>query len=110
MGWEKRGKKTFFYSARRVGNKVVKTYCGSGVVGRVAEQVERRRRAERDEQRVAYLAEQTRLEEAQERLRQFGDCCEQLTVAALLCSGFHRPNRRPWRRCHAVWRAARQAV
>ena len=57
MAWEKRGKGTFYYRSRRVGGRVVKLYCGPGVVGRIAAEQDARRRQERQGQMAAYLAD-----------------------------------------------------
>jgi hypothetical protein len=100
MGWEKRAgtKATYFYKARRVDGKVKKFYCGRGLPARVAERAEVRRRAERDSERIALLAERARAEQMETLCVIFAELCILLADSSLLAAGYHRHHRHPWRR------------
>jgi hypothetical protein len=106
MAWEKRGKARFYYRSARAGGRVKKVYCGGGNLGRVAAEVDARRREERQARLAALAAERGRLEEVLALLRRLDGECRLLTEAVLLVNGFHRPNRVAWRK----WDEARRTA
>jgi hypothetical protein len=106
MGWERHGERQYYYRSVRRGGRVTKVYCGGGALGRIAAELDARRREEREAGRAALGAERVRVEEAQALSRRLDRECGLLTEAVLLVSGFHRPNRVQWRRWHAARRAA----
>jgi hypothetical protein len=107
MAWEKRanGKRRYYYRTVRSGRTARRVYCGTGVVGQLAADVDARRRAQRDARLDACRAEQARVQSVVILGEQLREECELLCAAALLAAGFHRPHRVPWRK----WHAARQA-
>jgi hypothetical protein len=108
MGWEKRGKARFYYRGVRVAGRVKKVYCGGGALGRIAAELDARRREERQARLDALAVERVRVDEVQALSRRLDMECGLLTEAVLLVSGFHRPNRVGWRRWHAARRATAQ--
>src|SRR5262245_17439533 len=108
MAWETRNEWRYYYHSRRVAGEVKKIYCGCGVLGQVAAELDARRRADRQARLAALTIEQERLEEVQALCRRLDEQCALLTEAVLLVSGFHRPNRVGWRKWHAARRAVQQ--
>src|SRR5260370_23738778 len=104
MAWEKHGRRAYYYRAIRVAGRVRKVYCGGGMVGQLAAAADARRRADQQAQLVGWLAGRARLEEVECLTRQLQKECELLAEAVLLAAGFHRPERRHWRRWHDAWR------
>ncbi len=98
MSWEQRGKRTYYYTAQRVGNRIVKRYAGAGIVGEAAAIHDA---TTRDKiQQVATIANGVRTELAAlaasiQNLNVFADA---VAAAALVAAGFHRKNRGPWRK------------
>jgi hypothetical protein len=105
VAWEKRDKRTFYYRGRRIGGKVMKTYCGGGAAGRIAAEADARRRADEQARRITLMAEKERMEDLKSLTWRLHEQCELLAEAALLCAGYHRPFRQPWRKSHAARRA-----
>jgi hypothetical protein len=106
MGWEQRGKARFYYRSVRVAGRVEKVYCGGGVLGHLAAELDGQRREERQARLAALAAEHVRLGEVQALARRLDGECQLLTAAVLLVNGFHRPNRVQWRKWHAARRTA----
>jgi hypothetical protein len=101
MGWETRGGRTYYYSAARVGGRVVKRYVGSGRAGELAAQfaaLTRERRVEADEAAKQVRDELTALDAALAPLNELADAA---TTAALVAAGCHRPKRGKWRKRRA---------
>ena len=108
MGWERHGQRAYYYRSVRVAGWPAKVYCGGGALGRVAAELDARRRDERQARLAALAAERVRLGEVQALSRRLDVECQLLAEATLLVSGFRRPNRVRWRRWHAARRAAAQ--
>jgi hypothetical protein len=94
MPWSARGKRSFYYTSRRIGGRVVNTYLGRGPLAQMAAaEVERRRRDR--------AAARARLAAADADLADLADlvaAAELLAKAALLAAGYHRHSRGRWRR------------
>src|SRR5262245_7519073 len=106
MGWERHGKRTYYYRSLRSGTKVTKVYCGGGAVGRAAAEADAVRRQRCRAAVLAWLDERSRWQSVAAVGRLYEEACELLVEAALLASGFHRAKRSPWR----PWNAGRQAL
>ena len=94
MSWERRRQQLYYYRARREGGRVIKEYVGSGPAAVAAAKQDLARRAER-------AAEQERRQLdtiLREQIAGVGDEADALVSAALLAAGFHRPQRKPWRK------------
>jgi hypothetical protein len=106
MGWEKRGNATYYYSAERVGRRVVKRFVGGGRVGELAAQLDELARDEREEATEAVRREHDRLDSLDAALAPLNELADAATVAALLAAGCHRPKRGKWRKRRAPARHA----
>jgi hypothetical protein len=104
MGWEKRGKRTYYYRSVREGSRVKKHYYGTGVLGHLAASAAASRRSEAHAVKETEREQRRRLDAVQDLTREFIKACTLLTTAAMLAAGFHRPTRKEWR----VWRHGRQ--
>ena len=94
MAWEKRGNKLVYYSARRVGRRVVKQYLGDGPLAQSVAAMEQasklERQAGREEERERHEAEA----DLEAKGRELDACINRL----LATIGLHRPKRERWRR------------
>lgn len=106
MAWETRAKQKYYYRASRVGGKVKKVYCGGGAAGLAGAEADTTRRMKHQADALAWLVEKTRLEAITAFGRSYTEACELLADAALLCAGFHRAKRSPWR----AWNGARDVL
>jgi predicted phage gp36 major capsid-like protein len=98
VGWERRGGERYYYTAKRVGGRVVKQYVGAGYIGELTAKYDAATRAER-----AADAEDDRQarDDLDAALDPLHDLADALTVAALVAAGFHRHHRGPWRKRRA---------
>ncbi len=101
MGWEKRGNATYYYTAERVGGRVVKMYVGTGRVAVLAAQLDALTRVERDEAAEAERRERDALAALDAALAPLHELADAATAAALVAAGFHRPKRAKWRKRRA---------
>src|SRR5258708_37887263 len=98
MGWKRINGRSYFYEIRRENGRVRTIYRGAGIIGDLSEirilAAREQREADREEQRHAIeseRAEDREIDEAFERV-------EMLLRATLVRAGFHRPNRKWWRK------------
>lgn len=99
MSWERRRNgRLFYYREFRRGRRVVKEYVGGGAVGEAAAREDAARRA----QRAAQRHEEQKRRQADLGLQQtvltVSADADAMLEAALLVAGFHRPQRKPWRK------------
>lgn len=94
MAWEKRGGRLVYYSARRVGGRVVKEYLGSGPGAHAAAGLEELERSERKASREREKLQRQRDEELEAQAHRLDCIVNQLLEAV----GLHRPKRGRWRR------------
>jgi len=98
MGWEKRGNQMYYYSAERVGGRVVKRYVGTGHAGELVAQLEAIHRTEREEGAEAAKRERVKLAALDAALAPLNELADALTAAALVAAGCHHPKRGKWRK------------
>lgn len=102
MAWEKRRASARYYyrSVRDPDGRVRRRYLGSeqSPAAQLAATQDAQRRAQRQTDRVARLAERERQEAAEAPLRQLCEQTDMLMKAALLAAGFHQHDRSNWRR------------
>jgi hypothetical protein len=98
MGWDLkvRGGR-YYYRSRKVNGRVVKEYVGKGPAAELTALLDRRRRQERREARLALLQERAALAHVDLLLREASELTNALAAAALLLSGWHE-HRGSWRR------------
>jgi len=106
MAWELRHGKRYFYRGVRYGAQVKKIYYGNGVTGRLAAEMDVKRRVERQIDARAWETEKAHLAAAQDLTQNVQDGCDLLASAVLLAAGLHRQNRQPWR----PWNAGRRTI
>jgi hypothetical protein len=97
MPWERRETGRFYYSARRIGGKVVKKYMGGGLVGEVAEGLAIASRQRRTERSVTIAAEKEALTKPERALANLDAACSLAIEACLTAAGYHRVDYK-WRR------------
>ena len=97
MAWEKRGDRFVYYSARRVGRRVVKEYLGSGPLAQSASALVDLERREREARRAQEEVQREADEDLEAQARRLDGVIARLLQSA----GLHRPKRGPWRRRRA---------
>lgn len=98
MGWEQRGSQRYYYTAERIGGRVVKRYAGTGTGGEFAAQLEAATRAQRAAASERQRRERDELDALDEVLAPLNDLADALTAAALVAAGFYRHHRGEWRK------------
>lgn len=96
MAWERRRGHAYYYRVVRRGRKVVKTYCGSGEIGRLAAEQDERVRQQVKEQRVEAACRRQTLEELAALLIELGDWVDQMLACNLIAAGWTTHSRQ-WR-------------
>ncbi len=101
MGLEQRGNATYYYTAERIGGRVVKTYVGTGRVAVLAALLDAETRAEKAEALEAVKRERAELAALDAALAPLNELADTATAAALVAAGCHRPKRGKWRKRRA---------
>ena len=96
MGWEKGGR--YYTRSRKVGDKVIREYVGSGRVAELAARLDALDRQERETKWAAMRAERDELDALDAPLDELNDLADLVAKAALLAAGFHCHRRCEWRR------------
>jgi hypothetical protein len=99
MGWERRAqcRDTYFYTARKVGGRVVKRYIGRGPLADVAAAQDAVVKADRRASIAAVRNMATLMAPADSTLRALDHICDLLAAANLAAAGYLR-NHYEWRR------------
>ena len=99
MGWEKRERGGLYYTrSRKVNDRVVREYVGTGLLGELAAEMDALERQHREGEAEAWRAERERLEVLEAPVAKLCEITEALAHAALLACGYHRHNRGEWRK------------
>jgi hypothetical protein len=98
MGWETRGTSTYYYTASRVGGRVVKQYVGTGTVATLAAKLDELTHSERSQTAEAAERERNELAALDAALAPLYALADAATAAALVAAGCHRPKRGKWRK------------
>jgi hypothetical protein len=101
MGWERRGNGTYYYTAARVGGRVVKRYVGTGEVVELAARLDAIERESRTAQDEEVRANRGELEALAAPLDPLDELTDAVLAAALFAAGYHRHHRGPWRKRRA---------
>jgi hypothetical protein len=96
MGWERRGNRQHFYTARREGGRVVKEYVPVAVAP-LAAQLAAEQRAERDAERAAAARARADLDDLAAALDPVVELADLAHRAAMLAAGYH-DHKGQWRR------------
>ena len=98
MGWEQRGSGLYYYTAERVGGRVVKSYVGTGIVAQLAALLDAETRAEGRRAADADRRERDELAALDAALARLNELADAATAAALVAAGCHRPKQGKWRK------------
>ncbi len=98
MSIETRNGRQYYYGAKRSGDKIVKTYFGSGVVAELAANQDAEARDRRLAVTQALAQQQDVLRPADRSLADLDQACDRMLTARLIAAGYHRCNSGPWRR------------
>ena len=87
----------YYYRSVREGGCVRKKYCGGGMLGRLAAQLDEIERRQREEEANHWKVEKERLEKNTVFLQELEEASEILVRAYLVASGHHK-HKGEWRR------------
>jgi len=99
MGWEARERGTRYCTrSRRVGDRVLKEYIGTGPIAELIALRDEAARQRREEEARAWKREREDLEVLDGMAGELCELAELLTRAALLAAGYRQHNRGEWRK------------
>jgi hypothetical protein len=98
VAWEKRGNKKYLYFSHRSGDRVRKSYFGSGPEAKLAAARVAEEKAARASERAILGAMRARWEPVDQVLGVLDAGCSLLIAAELTAAGFYRHDRGAWRR------------
>lgn len=99
MPWEKRNRcGPYYFRARRVKGRIVKTYCGAGLRGQIAEMEDREAREDRQARSEKRRRSLAYLDGLSSRVEAFSALTDTLLQAILQESGYRQHKRGEWRR------------
>lgn len=98
MGWERRGGRSYYYAAERVGGRVVKRYVGAGRVAELAARLDLINRQQREDDAESARRLRDELAAVDAVLAPLDELADVLARAALVAAGYHRHHRGEWRR------------
>jgi hypothetical protein len=101
MSWEKRRNGLYFYTARRVGGRVVKRYLGAGPVAAAAAKLDEINHNQRADDRAAFDDERRDAAAIDATLDDLNDLADLVARAALVAAGYRQHNRGEWRKTRA---------
>jgi hypothetical protein len=98
MGLEtRRNGNVYYYEKRRVGDKVVSEYLGSGIIADLAQRRAEIERTRREAEREKLKRHRMSMAEIDKSLDDFSRLCDALMTAELLLNGYHQ-HKGQWRR------------
>jgi hypothetical protein len=99
MPWETRHQnKSYYYRARKVNGRVVKTYIGTGLLAEEMAQADARERQQREQRLADRKQRQDELAAIDMPLEGFAEAVEVLTRASLVDAGYHFHRSSEWRK------------
>lgn len=102
MAWEMRGAAgPYYFRSIRVGQRVLRQYCGKGAAARQAAQADEQRRTGKTAELRAILTELRHSRPAQQLTQEQEDQAKLLFEAEMLAAGYRRTNYGRWRRDRA---------
>lgn len=102
MSWERRGSQVYYFRALRQDGRIVKQYFGRGPEAAVAAEEDASRRTQQAALRQAHQQQRSEFDAVADRIAVLGNESDAMVAAALLAAGFHRPQRKPWRKRRAT--------
>ena len=97
MALESRGKKSYYYRKRRVGQRVISEYVGTGLMGKYAQILDEHERHQSEIERQALRALELREAAIDRQIDDIGAQLAQWVTAELLVAGYHQ-HKRVWRK------------
>lgn|SRR5690349_6284627 len=97
MGWERRGKCTYYYRKERRAGRVRSVYLGRGEIAALVSQLDTVFAGEQIASRREVLQARRDFESLDHSIDSVGQLISKLTEAVLLVAGFHQ-HRRQWRK------------
>ena len=100
MGWERRGKRHYYYRARRDGNRVIKEYVGveGSLKAENAAKEDTEMRAAKADLRGTEQKRRQAFEAVHAQVTALGRMASDTISSALLAAGYHQHCRGPWRK------------
>jgi hypothetical protein len=99
MAWETRHQnKSYYYRARKLNGRVVKTYIGTGPLAEELAEADARERQERLQRAADRKRRHDELSAVDMPLELFADAVESLTRASLVDAGYHFHRSSEWRK------------
>ena len=95
MGWEKRG---YYTRSRKVNGRVVREYCGNGLLAQLAAEHDEDERRLRDLRRRAERWDREEMEALDAQVNAVIEVADLLAQSALLVAGYRQHDRAQWRR------------
>ncbi len=96
MGWETRGRNSYYYRKERAGGRVRSVYVGSGETASLIAQLDAIHSDEREGQRTLARMEREQWQEQESELDALVDMVDAVTTGVLLAAGYHT-HKRQWR-------------
>jgi hypothetical protein len=97
MGWEQRGKQSYYYRKKREGGRVRSVYVGRGAVAQVRAEIIQKEQLDRKTEREAFRSARQADAEIDRQLATAEAAISAITNARLLADGYHR-HKGQWRR------------
>ena len=94
MAWEH----GYYYRVRKVNGRVVREYCGKGLLAQLAAEHDQDERLLRDMRRRAEQWDREEMEALDAQVNAVNEVADLLAKAALLVAGYRQHNRGQWRR------------
>ncbi len=96
MGWEKRGRREYYYCKEREGGRVRSVYVGGGETARLVAQLDAMKSDEREGERILARMERERWHEQEAELDALAELMDAVATGVLLAAGYHM-HKRQWR-------------
>ena len=101
MGLERRGNGYYFYEKKRIGNRVISTYCGRGELARLKQLLNQDRRneskVEKESKNQSFETDRQNQAEIDQVIESFSEIAKGFEDALFLMNGYH-VHERQWRR------------
>ena len=97
MPWEKRRGKEYYYRKRRIGDRVVSEYVGTGPDAEAAAALDELKRQTREKERERFRREQEKQLAIDQEVDRVCRLIQNLTYGTLLVHGFHT-HKGEWRK------------
>ena len=101
MGWEKRGNKKFYYRKKRMGQRVVSEYMGTGSLADLYLAMDAEERIERCLTRTVWAEQRLEANNLEADIEHLNEIVSNLVSTTLLVSGY-RSHKGQWRKARHV--------